>query len=605
MADTTFQSQITVVTAPWCQDVNDAIYTTLTNVAALRAKSKTGPGSWVVQGIGVYYYNPSDLSSPDNGGTIIVANDGGRWYLAPTWMPSVKTFGAVGDGVTNDAAAFTVAQPFLEVGPGNYLINTNTTIAANLLFAGGTITVPTGVTLTITGSIMAPSQTIFKGAGIVNISDGVIDVTWYDGATGDAKWSFAARGLSNTGHHIFRFPQVGPQDPHAINTSMGWAWNLAAPLYLYNSVTPGQGDSIITIITEGAFAASTNIAAVWYVGHGTSKVDVVNFPLEIKVYDLVTNRIASVYRVEGGGHHNLFSIAAWGCGNVLWLNPQGANQVNDFKLGAIYCAGITDRAVKIDGTAGANNSVTDIEIGFVNCDGFLAAAAVDCLVHIQGIVAGIKIRKITLRGVQSVAGYVDAGTAVVLIENFGTTGPQYLTEIGSILDGSQPATAKCLAVRDSTGGTGPKISGICLTNGVQGAVQPAISLSWCNGAQIVPGYAMTVQVDATCTGNLISQALPSQVTDLGVGTLINGHNYRAITAATVGASPVSYTNSSAYDIDYQISGGTVTTVNLIRGANSVTVYSGTSLNAGMFRLSPGDQIQYAYSVAPTANIIPR
>lgn len=605
MSNTTFQSQITVVTAPWCQDVNDAIYTTLTDVTALRAKSKTGPGSWVVRGIGVYYYNPSDLSSPDNGGTIIVANDGGRWYLAPTWMPSVKTFGAVGDGVTNDAAAFAVAQPFLEVGPGNYLINTNTTIAANLLFAGGTITIPTGVTLTITGSIMAPSQTIFKGAGTVNISDGVIDVTWYDGATGDAKWSFAARGLSDTGHHIFRFPQVGPQDPHAINTSLGWAWKLAAPLYLYNSVTPGQGDSIITIYTEGAFAASVNIAAVWYMGHGTSKVDVVNFPLEIRAYDLGTNLIASVYRNEGGGHHNVAGISAWGTGNAIWLNPLGTDQVNDVKIGYLYCAGLTDRAVKIDATAGANNSVTDCEIGFINCDGFNSMAGVDALVHISGLVTGFKIGKVTLRGITSVAGYVDASTATVLVENTASYAPGFLIEIGSILNGSQPATAKCLVVRDASGGVGSRTTGICLTNGVQGAVQPAISLAYCNGAQIVPGYSMTCQIAADCTGTLVAQALPSQVIDLGVGTLINGHNYGAITAASVGVSPVSYTNNFGHDIDYQIQGGTVTSVNLTRNSTTVSTYSGASLNAGMFRLSPGDQIQYAYSVAPTANIIPR
>lgn len=526
--------------------------------------------------------------------------------------PSLKTYGATGNGTADDSPAFAAADAaapgIVIVSQGTFRVSTNTTVHSDLLFEGGVITVDAGVTLTLQGAVIAPSRIIFKGAGVVNISDGIIDVTWYDGADGTAKWNFARRGLSNTGHHVFMFPQVGPQDPHAINTNMGWAWSLSAPLLLDNTAAAGDGDSIITILTYGAFAASTNIAAVWYIGHNTSKTDVVEFPIGLKVYDLVTNRIASAFRVEGGGHHNIASISAWGCGNVLWLNPQGSNQVNDFKVGSIYCAGLTDRAVKLDATAGANNSITDCQIGFINCDGFIQAAAVDCLVHIQGAVTGVKIPKVTLRGIQTVAGYVDATTAVVLIENTSSAplqAPGFLVEIDSILDGSQPATAKCLVVRDASGGAGPHTTGVCLTNGVQGSVQPAISLSWCNGAQIVPGYLMQALIAADCTGTLVSQALPSQVTDNGVNTLINGHNYRPASAATVGSSPVSYTNSAPYDIDYQIQGGTVTSVTITRNGTTVTVYSGASLNAGMFRLSPGDQITYSYSAAPTANIIPR
>jgi hypothetical protein len=54
-------------------------------------------------GGGSYYYDPLDVTSADNGGTVLVAADGGRWKLIG--RHTVKTFGAKGDG--NGAGAGT------------------------------------------------------------------------------------------------------------------------------------------------------------------------------------------------------------------------------------------------------------------------------------------------------------------------------------------------------------------------------------------------------------------------------------------------------------------------------------------------------------------
>lgn len=62
-----------------------------------------GTGTYAIYG---NYTVGLQAMTSDNGGTIIVAADGGRWYLQLTDLVSVKQFGAKGDGVNADQAAF-------------------------------------------------------------------------------------------------------------------------------------------------------------------------------------------------------------------------------------------------------------------------------------------------------------------------------------------------------------------------------------------------------------------------------------------------------------------------------------------------------------------
>lgn len=107
------------------------------SIAALRGLSKTLYTRAFVTGYyaagdgggGAYWYDPNDTNSADNGGTIIVASDGGRWKLQLTAALSAKQFGAKIDGSTDDTAAINRA---LATGLDVYLPKGTTVISSGL-----------------------------------------------------------------------------------------------------------------------------------------------------------------------------------------------------------------------------------------------------------------------------------------------------------------------------------------------------------------------------------------------------------------------------------------------------------------------------------------
>ncbi|VVE59454.1 hypothetical protein PIN31009_05537 [Pandoraea iniqua] len=95
-------------------------------------------------GSGTFRRDLTDTTSADNGGTIIVANDGCRWKLCQESPVSVKQFGAKGDGTTDDTDRFKLALAW----------------AASL--GGARIFVPAGVYVLTNFEIDQP-RVIFEG----------------------------------------------------------------------------------------------------------------------------------------------------------------------------------------------------------------------------------------------------------------------------------------------------------------------------------------------------------------------------------------------------------------------------------------------------------
>lgn len=104
------------------------------SISALRTLPKTGsPYAFVLGyyaagdgGGGRYWYDSTDTSSADNGGTIILASDGGRWKLTETGTLSILQFGADPTGVSLCSTAFTnivATGKNFDIPDGSYLIS--------------------------------------------------------------------------------------------------------------------------------------------------------------------------------------------------------------------------------------------------------------------------------------------------------------------------------------------------------------------------------------------------------------------------------------------------------------------------------------------------
>ncbi|GAA1604297.1 hypothetical protein GCM10009804_70790 [Kribbella hippodromi] len=82
-------------------------------IAELRAMTAVTPGEYyyLVDKLreGTFRYDPTDTTSADNGGTVLVSAGGGRYKRTDQGPLDVRWFGATGDGVTDDTAAIQAA----------------------------------------------------------------------------------------------------------------------------------------------------------------------------------------------------------------------------------------------------------------------------------------------------------------------------------------------------------------------------------------------------------------------------------------------------------------------------------------------------------------
>lgn len=200
------------------------------SIAALRALTKTTYTRAFVTGYyaagdgggAPYWYDPTDTTSADNGGTIIVASDGGRWKLANIDVITVKQFGAKGDGTTDDTAAiqntinaFPSGNCRIRFPKGVYKVTSAITVAngrthleGDGIFATQILFVPTanGVCFQFTAGASVLYQTSLR------------DMTFY---SNDSTYSKVAIDLVDTSQFVL--DNVSISGSIAVNGSVFWS----------------------------------------------------------------------------------------------------------------------------------------------------------------------------------------------------------------------------------------------------------------------------------------------------------------------------------------------------------------------------------------------
>jgi parallel beta-helix repeat protein len=111
--------------------------------------------------------------------------------LTQSQVCSIESFSPAGDGVTNDAPAFTAAQAVCKQiqlsANKNYAITTPLTLTSGVTFVGGATMIANNAALTMNGAVIAPTIRAFtiSGTGTVSIGGSTPDVY--------AEWFGAAR----------------------------------------------------------------------------------------------------------------------------------------------------------------------------------------------------------------------------------------------------------------------------------------------------------------------------------------------------------------------------------------------------------------------------
>lgn len=479
-------------------------------------------------GGGAYWYDPTDTTSADNGVTIIVASDGARWKLEYATALSVKQAGAKGDGTTDDSAAFgttVVSTLTVAASTGDYYIATNTTVSADLIFQGGAINVASGITLTINGSILAPSKVIFKGAGTVVCNKGDIDCSWFDGTDASSKFAFLARMLTNSNGltKTVIFPTPAPTDAWAAisaKAQWGYGWKVTSPIL----VTQLVGN--VTFKTPAPFVATAAMPAIWDMGSGTAKADGWHF-VDRLLLDGSAQNCTDAMLIEGASSWSINWVEIHNSIGGINIKPSGTKQVSGFIIEQIICAENTSYSLNIEGSS-ATNSISDFVVEQVLCYG-LSVAGATASVFVKGNVQDFRIGNASVRAVNT--GEYDFSVAVVYVTNEGGQAPAYGCQIGMAFANSTTNTAKAIVIADSSGGTGPKIEGVTI-DGALSPTAPAVDIDWCSDTKIRDvDSAATVNVGANALDTWVNGCRISNVTDAGSGTRIEGKVRRIVTIA--------------------------------------------------------------------------
>lgn len=295
---------------------------------------------------------------------------------------SVKDFGATGDGVTNDAAAFTATEAALTTGgtlyvpAGTYQISSNVTFGADVTvwFAGGRLDIASGVTVTFNGPIQAGATQIFQGDGTVVAGTHIERYLpqWWgatgDGVTDDHAALTAAITCCNAsgGGQVFL-----PTGAYLISDDLLVPGALTKSVDLVGSsmtsVVLKPSANNITMIDYGGPSLIANLSID---GTGFTGIIAIDMNTNGKVRDLYIKacEVGLDYVGIGGGAGVFYSVARGcyitGCGTGIRMQTTptgGATRVNSNQVFSTIVLGSTSYGVLLNGASGNTFHALDIE----------------------------------------------------------------------------------------------------------------------------------------------------------------------------------------------------------------------------------------------------
>lgn len=258
----------------------------------------------------------------------------GAATIAPLGTPEIEWFGAVGDGVADDRAAFVSADAagltHIRLRAGQtYRIGSSVSIDAHVEFAGGKISADSGATVTLAGGYTAhgPAQT-FTGSGTFAITKPQTISPQHWGATNngaaDDATAFLACLNAATGHvvdllgwHFLISAQLAPTSSN-VEIVNGVIDNSAAPDETGNEImlkfagsdgspetltgNVAEGEYVIPIADTSAFAVDGWVwlasDAVWDVSENAdlgwiARVRAINADTSLELWETVPYALAT------------------------------------------------------------------------------------------------------------------------------------------------------------------------------------------------------------------------------------------------------------------------------------------------------------------------
>jgi hypothetical protein len=563
---------------------------------------------------------------PDGGFTRDTGN--GALLVTQVGTTSVTSFGAVGDGTTNDATAIqtaltAAAGKVLLIPPGTYNVPSALTLPAGgvtILAYGATFTRTTNNAAWFTGG--GTLSTIAASGGVLtsNATAGATTLAVTDASTIAAGDRLLLRSTLTFPSATAAYGEQVRVLSKATNTL-----TLYGPIMeTYNTANAAIVDKVnhmSNVVIEGLTMQGVTASG----GYGAMNFDYLLNPrfrnLTFKNLDGPALQLNAAWGARGYGIDGFDLTDDPGNGRYGYLlNIAGASQDCVFDTGRSErvrhhftttngTTGGVPHNITVVGCHGAYATTTDFDtheegrhIFFVGCEsrgsqGAFKMRCPDCV--LTGPVAsgflsdGINISSTSLR------------TQVNTPRVTDNRGSSYSMQIsaddvvvsGGLVDNQNTGTSHCVFInaaaktavlgtrlRNPAGGTGT-----CLV--ISGSPTGHIIDVACEDA----AKGVDVGSSTPTSIKIRPRNLSSHFID---GSTFTGALAQAITP---GASPYVWTNSQGIEVDLQISGGTVSDLRRSNDGSSFTFVPGTS---GTFRVAPGAAMKVTYSVAPTMNFIP-